>query len=73
MQHKWALTSGSFDSLLFFFAPHGMCGRRQEKDDPELIVRYQGAVKLRLTIYEVGTWDAVQEASLHYTKVSDIA
>ena len=28
--------------------------------------RYQGAVRLRPTIYEVGTWDAVQEASLHY-------
>ena len=71
-QHKLSLTSGTFGSLLFFL-PHGMCGRRQEKDDPALIVRKeQGAVRLRPTIYEVGTWDAVQEASLHWHGVTKI-
>ena len=39
-QHKLALTSGSssFASVLFFFAPHGMYRRHQEKH-PAHIVR----------------------------------
>ena len=39
-QHKLALTSGSFFSVLFFLAPHGMRRRHQEKH-PVDIVRNQ--------------------------------
>ena len=45
-QHKWALTLGTFDSLLFFLAPHGTCGR-QENDDPALIVRKEQGTKVQ--------------------------
>ena len=40
VQHKLALTSGVFVSLLFFLAPHGICRRRKEKP-PGDIVRNQ--------------------------------
>ena len=74
-QHKLMLTSRSVVSLLFFFAPHGMCRRNQEKHPADIVVVrrqlkeqgvigfFQGAVivRLRPAIYKVGIWDTCRK------------
>ena len=37
-QHKRELTSGSFNSTLFFLLLHGMCRRRQEKHPADIMI-----------------------------------
>ena len=65
VQHKLALTSGVFVSLLFFLAPHGICRRRKEKPPGDIVGNQrkeqsvrpcQGAARLQTKMYEVGTW-----------------
>ena len=69
-QHKLALTSGRFVSLIFFLAPHGMYRWHQVKH-PALIVRNQRteqgvSTKARLAMTN-DIWGNLREASLHCT------